>query len=117
MNYNPHDHYWFVAGSTTQVYSSRRAIYVPVADAEYAAWVATGESVATKIDSENSLRNVLAKHGIGFQAEKPAVSFDAGPIDKALFEGLFWCVNEIRALKGQGALTRAQALAFLRNFL
>jgi hypothetical protein len=40
--FNAADHYWFVAGDETQVYGSKRNIYVPVADADYLAWLDAG---------------------------------------------------------------------------
>jgi hypothetical protein len=58
--YTPSNWYWIVAGSTSQVYSSARAAYVPVTDATYVAWLAAGGR-ATAIDSEASLQDVLAQ--------------------------------------------------------
>jgi len=51
--------YWAVAGSTTQVYSSATGGYVPVADADYVAWKASGKT-ASKIVSEAALGAYLA---------------------------------------------------------
>jgi hypothetical protein len=45
------DHYWVVGGSSTQVYGSKTNIYVPVADANYVAWLNAG-NVATPIAVE-----------------------------------------------------------------
>lgn len=55
--YNPADHYWIVAGDDSQVYSSARAGFVPVDDAEYAAW--SGSGTATRIVSMAELEDVL----------------------------------------------------------
>lgn len=57
--YTPQDWYWAVAGSTTQVWSSRARAYVPVDDAAYLAWLAAGH-VPTPIASEADLWDVLA---------------------------------------------------------
>lgn len=60
MRYIPSNWYWIVAGSTTQVYSSARATYVPLTDTTYVAWLAAGGR-ATAIDSEVSLQVVFAE--------------------------------------------------------
>lgn len=61
--FNPLDWYWIVGGDQTQVYSSARGIFVPVADPTYVAWLAipgTPPNVATKIDTAANLGQVLA---------------------------------------------------------
>jgi hypothetical protein len=58
MPYNPAAWYWVVDGSTTQVYSSAGADFVPLTDATYLAWAAAGNR-ATAIDSTTSLQAVL----------------------------------------------------------
>jgi hypothetical protein len=45
------DWYWNVAGSTTQVYSSARNIYVPLADTAYQTWLAA-HGAASRIAAE-----------------------------------------------------------------
>lgn len=42
--FNPANWYWIVSGSTTQVYSSARNIYVGLTDPAYTAWLAAGNS-------------------------------------------------------------------------
>jgi len=59
----PNDWYWAVAGSTAQVFSSARGIYVAASDADYAAWQALGYH-AVNIGSEQELLAVLAAHGL-----------------------------------------------------
>lgn len=59
MNFTPANWYWIVAGSTSQVWSSAAAAYVPVTNAGYVAWLAAGNH-ATTIESEASLQAVLA---------------------------------------------------------
>jgi hypothetical protein len=56
--YNAANWYWVVAGSTTQVYSSAGAGYVPATDPTYATWIDAGYN-PTRIDSEASLQAVL----------------------------------------------------------
>lgn len=50
--FNPADWYWAVAGSSTQVYSSARNIYVPLADSDYVKWLTTHMigSIATEAE-------------------------------------------------------------------
>lgn len=55
----PHDHYWVVAGSATQVYHSGRRAYVPVGDSSYQTWLAMGHQ-PTRIASDAELRLELA---------------------------------------------------------
>lgn len=56
MRFNPSDWYWIVAGSTSQVYSSARNIYVPLTDTDYLAWLAaTGLQIAPDIGAEADL--------------------------------------------------------------
>jgi hypothetical protein len=57
--YNPANWYWFVAGSTSQVWSSASLSYVPVSNATYVAWLAAG-NVASRINSTADLYGVMA---------------------------------------------------------
>lgn len=52
--YNVQDYYWIVADDQTQVWSSRRAGYVPTSDPEYVAWLDASEPapIATMTDLE-----------------------------------------------------------------
>ena len=59
LPYDPTDWYWIVGGSTTQVWSSNRAQYVPASDATYLSWLDAG-GLTTLIDTEASLQEVLA---------------------------------------------------------
>lgn len=60
IRYAPQDWYWIVAGSATQVYSSKRSQYVPTSDAQYQAWLVRNNK-PTRIPSESDLWDVLAK--------------------------------------------------------
>lgn len=40
LHYVKSDWYWFVAGDTSQVWSSKAAGYVPLRNADYVAWLA-----------------------------------------------------------------------------
>lgn len=57
--YTATDWYWVVAKSTTIAYSSKEASYIPVSDAGYSAFLASGGR-PTQIDSEADLEAVLA---------------------------------------------------------
>lgn len=57
--YDPKKWYWIVAGSTTEVFSSERQVYVAVSDSSYQSWIAQGY-FPTRIASEQELLNVLA---------------------------------------------------------
>ena len=57
--YTPSNWYWNVGQSTTQVWSSARAQYVPLTDTTYVAWLAAG-NVPTPIADIASLQIVLA---------------------------------------------------------
>lgn len=59
MNYDPSKWYWFVAGDISRAWSSEKASFVPVSDADFEEWVANG-NIATAIDSIESLGDVLA---------------------------------------------------------
>lgn len=58
-SYNPANWYWAVGGSATQVWSSARAQYVPVSDADYQAWIANVYPAPTPIPNATELYNVL----------------------------------------------------------
>lgn len=58
MAFTPADWYWFVAGATDQVWSSRTRSYVPTTDAGYEAWLAQG-NVPTAIGTEADLWDVV----------------------------------------------------------
>lgn len=119
--------YWIVAGSTTQVYSSKVGNYVPTTDATYQAWLAAG-SAPTKIATEASLGAVLAPSG-----PRPAASGvldgykdaqSATIIAQAIFKVLFNHENRLRAceralaLNGMPAdLTAAQAKAAVKSLM
>ncbi len=59
LPYNPSDWYWIVAGSTTQVYSSKAGDYVLSLDTGYQDWLTAG-GAPTRIASEAELGEVLA---------------------------------------------------------
>jgi hypothetical protein len=59
---NISNHYWIVGGSTTEVYSSATNTMVPVADVDYAAWVAAGNT-APAVSDNDDLATVLRAYG------------------------------------------------------
>jgi hypothetical protein len=119
-NFTPANWYWIVGGSVTQVYSSAVGDFVAVSNPTYQTWLAAGNPPTT-IDTEELLGGVLAAYSLrpipagildGYtetQSTKLAVEIVA--------KVLFWCVNEIRVLKGQPQVTPAQFKAFLKSLM
>jgi hypothetical protein len=116
--FRPRNWYWIVNGSTTQVYSSAVGNYVPVDNAAYVAWLAD-DHVATRIDTEASLGEVLATHSLrpapaaildGY-TEAQAVKLTIETVAKILFNH----ENRIRTLAGQQPVNAAQFKAFIKS--
>lgn len=59
----PFDWYWVVAGSSTQVYSSKRATYVVLSDSAYVTWLQTFGS-PSHIATEAEMLAALAQFGL-----------------------------------------------------
>jgi hypothetical protein len=59
----PFDWYWAVAGSTTQVYSSKRLEYVPVSDSAFVAWKLTF-GMPSQIATEAEMLSILSMFGL-----------------------------------------------------
>jgi hypothetical protein len=120
LPYTPRNWYWRVAGSTTQVYSSLAADYVPVADATYQAWLASG-GIPTSIASEAELGDVLAPYALRPAAANVLDSYKESQANKLTLEVvakiLLWLVNEVRTLKGQGTITAQQFKTFVKGQL
>lgn len=57
--YMPSDWYWIVGESTTQAYSSKRNIYVPLDDPDYVAFKSVPRNIVTKIANEVLLWETL----------------------------------------------------------
>lgn len=62
--FNPRRHYWRIDGSATEVYSSERNALVPVDDAEFVAWKASGGFTPSDIKSPDELADVLKPYGL-----------------------------------------------------
>jgi hypothetical protein len=60
-HYDITDWYWIVAASTTDVWSSARAMSVPVDDVDYVAWKALPSHQASQIDTMANLLDVFAE--------------------------------------------------------
>ena len=88
MSYNPSNWYWTVAGSTSQVWSSARAIYVPVTDTAYAAWLAAG-NLPSRILNEAELLEVIQQQAPGSYPQFPSglVAYAAASWAKLLAAG------------------------------
>jgi hypothetical protein len=119
-SYDPKNWYWRVAGSTTQVYSSKTGNYVPVDDATYLAWVNDGGR-ATSIASEAELGEVLAPYALRPAAANVLDGYKESHANKLTIEVvakiLLWLVNEVRTLKGQAPITAQQFKTFVKGQL
>jgi len=121
------DMYWAVAGSTTQVYSSKVGDFVPVADATYQAWLAKG-NMTQKIDTEANLGEVLAPYLLrptaanvldGYK-DKQATDITTAVIFKILFnhENRLRACERALGLNGSPAdLTPGQAKAAVKALM
>lgn len=121
LAFSPANWYWVVAGSSTQVYSSAQAAYVPVSDATYQAWLASG-GIATVIAAEQDLMDYLTANGVALPAGK--TTSDAGKtgmlnnqIDIVIGQILFNHENRIRTLEGKATITQAQFIAGVKALI
>jgi hypothetical protein len=119
--YDPANWYWIVGGNEAQVFSSASGNYVPADNATFLAWKADG-TLPTRILNEIELGEVLADARV--RPNRAAV-LDAYKgqhakrmTDEVQTKALLWCINEIRALKGEAALTTGAAIrAFLKDLM
>jgi len=118
--YNASNWYWIVAGSTTQVYASARVAYVPVNDATYVAWLATG-NVPTKIASEQDLWDVLNAAGVALPSGKATSDAEKtrviNAVDRVVFQIAFNHENRIRALESKTPVTASQFITGVKALL
>lgn len=113
------DWYWIVAGSTTQVYSSARAAYVPISDTAYTAWLGGGGK-PTRILSEAELWDVLATAypaGIATSGQDRLKDNRIGAFDMTLLRIAFNHENRLRALEGKQAITLQQFATAVKALL
>lgn len=120
ITYNPNDWYWIVAGSVTQVYSSKVGDYVQVNDPAYSAWKLSG-GAAPAIDSEDTLSEILANASVrpinsalldGFKG-KQASRFTLEIAAKVAFNH----ENRLRSLEGKQPVTAGQFATALKAML
>ena len=69
--YNPNNHYWVVAGSASEVYSSAVNDYVPIADATYVAWLDNGTYVPLPVPTQAEWETGQARADFQLPAEPP----------------------------------------------
>lgn len=117
-SYDPANHYWFVSGDETKVFSSALGDYVPVDDARYEAWVTDG-GLTTRIASEENLGKVLADARVRPQKAEVLDAFKGSHADKMVIQVdakiLLWLVNEMRGLKGQQPINGQQLRDFFKE--
>lgn len=118
--------YWVVAGSTTEVFSSKAKAYVAVSNSTYMAWLAEGYK-PTKIASVADLLDVLAEQapeclpdnseGNDARQRNLIGKLEIEKVGKVLATGLFIHENRIRALEGKAAITKEQFITALKAML
>lgn len=117
---NIFDHYWQIASDATQVYSSKRGLFVPADDETYQAWLANG-GLKTTIASVAELGEVLAPYALRptdpdvLEAYKDsqAVKLTIEVVAKVIFNH----ENRMRSLEGKGAITANQFKNHLKGML
>lgn len=118
--YNPRDHYWIVGGSTTQVYASARAQFVPAVDSTYLAWLGAG-NIPTRIASNAELYDVLIDAGFPSGIETAGqdrvkdVALDR--MDLVMFRIMFNMENRVRVLEGRPSVTMNQYRTAIKALL
>jgi hypothetical protein len=117
---NMNDWYWRVAGSQTQVFSSKTGDYVPLNDPQYALWSSDG-TMPVNIDSEASLGELLAS-AVVRPTNAAILDFyqdihARDTIVQVPFKLLFNLINDVRELKGQSRITAAQARNYIKGFM
>lgn len=103
------NHYWIVAGSTTEVYASKTNTYVATDDADYVAW--TAARAASPIASEAELAEVLQGRSIALPAWLlNAPSFVQPTPDTYSKDQLKAYCYDARWRKEQGGITLASGM-------
>lgn len=117
--FDPSDWYWIVNNDETQVFSSALGDFVSSTNSVYQAWIADG-TIPTRIDSHDSLGQVLAKHEI---KPKHATVLDKyidtqlNFLDKVQLKILFHTENRLRVLEGKQSITMGQYLAAIKSLI
>jgi hypothetical protein len=119
-DYNPRNWYWLVGADADRVYSSAIGNFVPIANADYTAWLSAG-NLATRIGSEADLGEVLAAYQLRPEAANVLDGYQDAHSRKLTLEivakVLFNLVNEVRALKGQSQITAQQFRAYVKGLM
>jgi len=104
---NPSDWYFTIANDQTQVYSTARGIFVPVADTAFVAW-SSGGNVPTNLDSINGLGIALSNFLLRPTDATALDAYTGVQADKVITHLLFKIVfnheNRVRAIERQLAL-------------
>lgn len=118
--FNPADWYWIVAGDETKLFSSATGNYVKPSNVTYAEWASDG-TTPSRIDSEAELGEVLAPYSIRPIAATVLDGYQNVQARKLTIEVvakvLFNLANEVRALKGQPALTANQFRNYVKGLM
>lgn len=106
------DWYWKKEDDQTQVYSSKRGIFVVLDDAEFIAWSSDG-TLPSRVASNSDLGDVLARHRLRptnaslLDAYQDTQAIDI--IDATQFKIIFNHENRIRALERAAGLNGSPA--------
>ena len=117
---NAEDWYWFIGGNQTQVYSSARQGYFPVSDTIYQSWLSSAPThITAELTTEDDLFTLLAEKAPLLAPASYRVDIEFAKTDKniLLFNVLFDMANQIRALQGNTAITKAQFKTYLQSKL
>lgn len=116
----PSDWYWIIGGDETKVFSSATGNFVQPDAAAYIAWQADG-TTPTRIATEAELGEVLAPYSIRPAAANVLDGYQDSQSRKLTIEVvakvLFNLANEVRALKGQQALTAPQFRNYVKGLM
>ncbi len=118
--YTPANWYWYVAGDLTQVYSSAAVAYVVASDPTFVAWLAKG-NVATKINSEQELFDVLLAAGVPVPGGTvPSDAAKNGMFDNVPHAVQVWAFavdNRVRVLEGLATRTPLQFRNYVKGLM
>lgn len=118
--YDVSNWYWIVNGDIAKVFSSAIGDYVQTTNDAYVGWLADG-TAPTRIANEAELGEVLAEYQIRPNAANVLDGYKDKHSRKITLEVvaklLFAYANEIRALKGQSALTAAQFRQYVKGLM
>lgn len=117
----PENWYWFIAGDTTQVYSSARSLLVPVADATYQTWLSNPKNKTYNAASTTELSDILDYCRVDLPPQgKTSDAHNSARVDelpRALKVWAFDVENRVRVLEGKSQLTSSQFKSYIKSLM